>query len=216
MTNNEFKVIAHGYDIAPDSDRPNATEFKTETWVVLFSPDAADEWHASRPVETDFWEMEFSSLDEAEKVRLEHKQRQDALVDRLKKSLGIYGYAEVFHTMHEIFTVVHITTAIKESERTDASSQEPDPPEKKKRIIYRVNAMTLTDFMHFLRDHGWPVSLDKAKGMIEAGVFHPAAIAYKKEKQNGDIVTDYAIIPKRLERWFEKNADEVRIYNERP
>lgn len=80
-------------------------------------------------------------------------------------------------------------------------------------IIYRVNPMTLTEFMSYLRNHGWPVSLDKAKGMIEAGVFHPAAIAYKKEKQNGDIVTDYAIIPKRLDLWFEQNADEVRVYN---
>ena len=214
MTNNEFKVIAHGYNITPDSDRPDATEFKTETWVVLFSPDAVNEWNASRPVATDFWELEYPSLAEAEKARLEHKQRRNALVDRLKKALGIYGYAEVVHTMHEIYSVVQITTAIKESERPVAPIQEP--LEEKTLISYRVNAMTLTDFMRFLREHGWPVSLDKAKGMIEAGVFHPAAIAFKKERQDGEIVTDYAIIPKRLDKWFEENADEVRIYHEHP
>lgn len=80
------------------------------------------------------------------------------------------------------------------------------------RIVHRVNAMTLTDFVHYLRDHGITASLEKAKGMIEAGVFHPAAIAFKK-KQKDEIVTDYIIIPKRLDRWFEKNADEVRTYH---
>lgn len=89
-------------------------------------------------------------------------------------------------------------------------------------IVHRVNAMTLTDFMNQLRLHGWPVSLEKAKGMIEAGVFAPAAIAFQKQTKERDeygkpvTVTDYAIIPKRLDKWFEENADEVREYHERP
>jgi hypothetical protein len=87
-------------------------------------------------------------------------------------------------------------------------------------VVHRVNAMTLTDFMNQLRLHGWPVSLEKAKAMIEAGVFAPAAIAFKMKRKdrNGEpiTVTDYAIIPKRLDKWFEENADEVREYHERP
>lgn len=84
--------------------------------------------------------------------------------------------------------------------------------------IYRVNPMTLTDFMKYLRNHGWPVSLDSAKRMIEAGVFAPACYACKgmKKDKTGTLVavTDYVIIPKRLDRWFEENADEIRQLGE--
>jgi hypothetical protein len=58
--------------------------------------------------------------------------------------------------------------------------------------------------------------------MIEAGIFEPAAYAFQRQTQERDeygkpvTVTDYAIIPKRLDKWFEENADEVRVYHERP
>lgn len=71
--------------------------------------------------------------------------------------------------------------------------------------VYRVNPMTLSNFVSYLRNHGFPCSLDSAKRMIEAGVFDNAAYACAGE----DAIT-YIIIPKRLERWFQENADEVR------
>lgn len=77
-------------------------------------------------------------------------------------------------------------------------------------MVYRVNPMTLTGFVQYLRDHGWPASLETAKGLIEAGVFYPAAIAFTRKGRGGEDVTDYAIIPSRLEQWFRENADEVR------
>lgn len=100
----------------------------------------------------------------------------------------IYGYAEVVQTMHEIFTVVHISHMTVSAEHS------------RKTVVHRVNPLTLTDFMRYLRLHGWPVSLEKAKGMIEAGIFEPAAIAFQKQTQERDeygrpiTVTDYAII----------------------
>lgn len=91
---------------------------------------------------------------------------------------------------------------------------------ERKYIVHRVNPMTLTDFMNYLHLHGWPISLGKAKGLIEAGIFEPAAIAYQRptKDRNGQpiTVTDYAIIPKRLDKWFQENADEIREYHERP
>lgn len=71
---------------------------------------------------------------------------------------------------------------------------------------YRVNPMTLTDFVKYLRDHGIPCSPESAKGMIEAGVFDDAAISCK-DKEGKPF---YIIIPKRLDIWFQENADEVR------
>lgn len=84
--------------------------------------------------------------------------------------------------------------------------------------IYRVNSMTLTDFVGYLRDHGVPCSIQTAKRMIEAGVFEPAAYACKgKEKgrdgEEQDAIT-YFIIPKRLDAWFRENADEERVIGE--
>ena len=203
MDSNEFKVIAYGTDTQWIEDIPKAHEFKTEVWVVRFSPNAKHEWDASRPVDRNVRQRFYPDLYDAEKDLLERKQLRENLVDRLKETLRISGYAEVTHTINEIFTVV-CTTPV-----------EADTTIDPKLIVHRVNPMTLTDFMHYLRDHGWPVSPDKAKGMIEAGIFEPAAIAFKKEKY-GETTIDYAIIPKRLDKWFEENADEVRIYNEHP
>lgn len=74
--------------------------------------------------------------------------------------------------------------------------------------------MTLTGFVAYLRDHGWPCSVESAKRMIEAGVFAPACYVCPglRKGMNGDMVPtkDYVIIPKRLDRWFHENADEVR------
>lgn len=71
--------------------------------------------------------------------------------------------------------------------------------------VYRVNPMTLSDFVSYLRNHGFPCSVDSAKRMIEAGVFDNAAFACADEE-----TTTYIIIPKRLDHWFQENADEVR------
>ena len=171
MTNNEFKIIAHGVDIEQTEGRSEVEERRTESWVVWFPPDALDEWQVSRPIETGDWACEYASLDEAESARLEHKRRRDALVERVKDALGICGYAEVVQTMHEIFTVVHISHMTVSAEHS------------RKTVVHRVNPLTLTDFMRYLRLHGWPVSLEKAKGMIEAGIFEPAAIAFQKQTQ---------------------------------
>lgn len=74
--------------------------------------------------------------------------------------------------------------------------------------VYRVNTMTLTDFVAYLRDHGIPCSIDSAKRMIEARVFGDAAFACPDSDPDESIT--YIIIPKRLEQWFVDNADEVR------
>ena len=71
--------------------------------------------------------------------------------------------------------------------------------------VYRVNPMTLTDFIQYLRDHGIPCSPQSAKAMIEAGVFGNAAIVCDEGTRK-----NYVIIPKRLDVWFQENADEVR------
>ena len=162
MNHNEFKIIAHGVDIEQVEDRPGAEDFRTETWVVRFPPDALNEWHASRPVETDCWEQEYPSLDEAEKARLEHKRRRDALFERVKKALGIYGYAEVMHTMSEIFTVVYITTVFKVSDYKDSV----EPPNGK-HIVTQWDSFNKTMFLlnllsePLLNKEGFRVSLTK-------------------------------------------------------
>ncbi|MCD8354184.1 MAG: hypothetical protein LUC47_07740 [Clostridiales bacterium] len=84
--------------------------------------------------------------------------------------------------------------------------------------VYRVNTMTLTEFTHYLRDHGIPCSIESAKRMIEAGVFDNAAYACKGLQtgldEEPEPVTTYVIIPKRLDAWFRENADEERVYSD--
>lgn len=84
--------------------------------------------------------------------------------------------------------------------------------------LYKVSVMTLTGFVDYLRLHGWPCTVDKAQRMIEAGVFLPAAYACPgtKKNRNGEVVkvTDYVIIPKRLDAWFEENHDDENVVRE--
>jgi cytosine/uracil/thiamine/allantoin permease len=85
-------------------------------------------------------------------------------------------------------------------------------PNKK---VYRVNPMNVSDFTRYLRDHGWPTTSETTKALIEAGIFAPAAIAYPKRRKdlhgNTVTVTDFVIIPKRIDAWFRENADEIRL-----